>query len=214
MWILYYKSSNDDIDEALISRWLEQLPAAKRQSLQRRRQGDKQQLSLIGWQLLRYGMQLAGNASFDLQQLQFPEHGKPFVTGGWDFNISHSGNIVACAISQNGRIGIDVERHRDVEPQRFKRYFSDNELAWMGNNANRFIELWTQKEAVIKASGIGLKGLSQVITHDHLSASDAHGEWSLHKLDLDKDYSAHIAIDTETSIQHLEQINIKQLCED
>jgi len=214
MWILYYKSSNDDIDDAMVSDWLDQLPASKRQSLQRRQRSDKRQLSLIGWQLLRYGMLQAGNAAFSLQQLQFPKHGKPFVSGDWDFNLSHSGDVVACAITREGRIGIDVERHRDVDPQRFKRYFSTDELEWMGDDARRFIELWTQKEAVIKASGVGLKGLSKVITHNHLSASDEQGEWTLHKLELDKDYSAHVAIGTESSIQYLQQINIQQLCED
>ena len=214
MWILYYKSSNDDIDATLISRWLERLPEAKRQSLQRLQHSNKQQLSLIGWQLLRYGMHQAGNAAFSLQQLQFPEHGKPFIAGDWDFNLSHSGDIVACAISRQGRIGIDVERHRDVEPQRFKRYFSKDELEWMADDDKCFIELWTRKEAVIKASGIGLKGLSKVITQDNLTASDEQGEWYLHKLELDKDYSAHVAIDAEVSIQSLHQINIQQLRED
>jgi 4'-phosphopantetheinyl transferase len=212
MWILYYKSSNDDIDATQISAWLQQLPADKRARLQRLLRHEKQQLSLIGWQLLRFGMQQAGHSNFSLQQIEFPEHGKPRIPGDWDFNISHSGNLVACAFSQTGRIGIDVERHRDVEPQRFKRYFSSAELAWMGHDARRFIELWTQKEAVIKASGIGLKGLSKVVTQHGTSASDEQGEWFLHRLELDAAYSAHVAIDmARASIQQLQQVELQQL---
>ena len=212
MWILYYKSSNDDIDASLISDWIAQLPTDKGQRLQQRRQTDKKYLSLIGWQLLRYGMQQAGRTTFSLQQIEFPEHGKPFIPDEWDFNISHSGNLVACAFTRLGHIGIDVERHRPIEPQRFKRYFSEEELAWMGNDARRFIELWTQKEAVIKASGIGLKGLSKVITHHNMTAHDEQNEWFLHRLELDKNYSAHLAIDSASAcIQHLQQVDLTQL---
>ena len=212
MWILYYKSSNDDIDATRIAQWLEQLPASKRDSLQRRLQHDKQRLSLIGWQLLRYGMQQAGNTSFSLQQIEFPEHGKPYVPDQWDFNITHSGKLVACAFSRQGHIGIDVERHRDVEPQRFARYFSDDELAWMGHDAQRFVDLWTRKEAVIKASGIGLKGLSKVVTAQNMTAHDAQQQWYLHKLELDMDYCGHVAIDDASArIESVQEINLQQL---
>lgn len=212
MWILYYKYAGDDIDAGLISAWLEQLPADKRLRLQRRQHSDKQQLSLIGWQLLRYGMQQAGHTTFALQQIEFPEHGKPRIPDDWDFNISHSGNLVACALSRQGRIGIDVERHRDLEPQRFKRCFSTAELAWMGHDAGRFIDLWTRKEAVIKASGIGLKGLGKVVTQQNMTAHDEQGDWFLHKLELDSGYSAHVATDIASArIQQLQQVELLQL---
>ncbi|MFO7603570.1 MAG: 4'-phosphopantetheinyl transferase superfamily protein, partial [Gammaproteobacteria bacterium] len=211
-WILYYKSSHDDIDDGLIAAWLAQLPAAKRAHLQRRLQHDKQLLSLIGWQLLRYGMHQTGQTDFALQQIEFPEHGKPHIPGGWDFNLSHSGRLVACAFSREGRIGIDVEQHRQLVPQRFARYFSAAELAWMGDDSDRFIDLWTRKEAVIKASGIGLKGLRQVVTQADSMAHDSQGQWFLHKLELDSGYHAHVATDCAHSrIQHLQQVPLAQL---
>lgn len=214
MWILYYKSSHDDIDEALISEWLNQLPAKKRQSLQRRQQNDKKQLSLIGWQLLRYGMHMADNIDFTLQQVEFPENGKPHIPGDWDFNISHSGDLVVCAICSKGLIGIDVERHRDIDPQRFARYFTKEELAWMGDSAERFIELWTKKEAVIKASGIGLRGLSHVITGEDMTARDDRGNWCLSKLEVETGYSAHVATNqAENATQYLQQVKLEQLCQ-
>lgn len=215
MHILYYKSSDHDIDEAVISSWLAQLPNDKRQRLERLQVTKKRLLSLIGWQLLRYGMQLAGNKSFSLQQLRFPDHGKPTGIEGWDFNLSHSGDLVACGICREGRIGIDVEHKRQLEPQRFKRYFTAEELNWMGHNADRFIDLWTRKEAVIKASGIGLKGLSKVSTQSNLSAHDELGDWYLHRLELDDDYLAHAATDMPTAtIKHLQQISLAELVSD
>jgi len=214
MWILYYKSPNDDIDATRISQWQAQLPEQKRLAVQRRLRHDKRQLSLIGWQLLRYGMRQAGHSSFSLLQIAFPEHGKPQIPGDWDFNISHSGDIVTCAISQTGRIGIDVERHRELEPQRFKRYFSTDALAWMGHDAKRFIQLWTQKEAIIKASGVGLKGLSKVETQHGRTACDPQGDWFLHALTLDPDYSAHVATDIANAcVTSPQRIELQQLCD-
>jgi phosphopantetheinyl transferase len=82
----------------------------------------------------------------------------------------------------------------------------------MGHDADRFIDLWTRKEAVIKASGIGLKGLSKVSTQTNLSAHDEQGDWYLHRLDLDDDYIAHVATDRATaSIKDLQQISLAEL---
>ena len=212
MWILYYKSPTDDIDATCIADWLEQLPAGKREALQRRVHTEHQILSLIGWQLLRYGMQQVGNTDFSLQQIEFPEHEKPHLPGPWDFNISHSGQLVACAFTRQGHIGIDVERQRDVEPQRFARYFSSDELAWMGDDAERFVDLWTRKEAVIKASGIGLKGLSRVTTQHDMTAHDGQHAWYLHKLALAKNYTCHVATDDpHAKIESQQEVSIEKL---
>lgn len=79
------------------------------------------------------------------------------------FNVSHTRGLVACAIGRGAEIGVDVESidravdGRDV----VARYFSPGEVDLINacdadEQPTRFIELWTLKEAYIKAVGQGL----------------------------------------------------------
>jgi 4'-phosphopantetheinyl transferase len=77
------------------------------------------------------------------------------------FNLSHTRGLVACAVSTHSSVGIDVESTaRDVVPL-VHRYFHPSEAAHIdGYPAStrplRAIELWTLKEAFLKAVGAGL----------------------------------------------------------
>ena len=76
------------------------------------------------------------------------------------FNLSRTRGIVACAIAPGAEIGIDVETtnltfdYSDI----MSRYCTREEIAQIErcskrDRASRFIELWTLKEAYIKAMG-------------------------------------------------------------
>ena len=97
--------------------------------------------------------------------------GKPRITAaGSDrsvpaFNLSHTDGVVACAVSADRGIdvGVDVERiDRRVEALDLaQRYFSCSEIRALedcapADRAARFIDIWTLKEAFVKAVGDGL----------------------------------------------------------
>src|ERR1700688_1083797 len=74
------------------------------------------------------------------------------------FNLSHTHGLVACAVTRDGEVGVDVECVERVTDGRdiAERYFSTAELAQLdacpeNERAARFIELWTLKEAYLKA---------------------------------------------------------------
>jgi 4'-phosphopantetheinyl transferase len=78
------------------------------------------------------------------------------------FNLSHTRGLAACAVARSD-VGIDVEaldcRVRPLEIA--SRFFSAPEVAWLhecGDDERRvrFVELWTLKEAYVKAIGTGL----------------------------------------------------------
>ena len=79
------------------------------------------------------------------------------------FNISHTHGLVACAIAEDRMVGVDVEhvdRRVDI-PNLSRTVLSEAELMDLqghGGEAlrHRFFELWTLKEAHIKALGHGL----------------------------------------------------------
>jgi 4'-phosphopantetheinyl transferase len=84
------------------------------------------------------------------------------------FNISHSGNLLMVAFCQEHRVGIDVEQVRLVadELRLAEEFFSPGESKWISslNGARRraaFFKLWTCKEALVKASGIGLAEIKE-----------------------------------------------------
>lgn len=83
--------------------------------------------------------------------------GKPFLSdaGTLDFNLSHGGDWVAVALSRSGRIGIDVEAER---PRHFwdeiaRSFLAPEEIATA--SAIGYLEIWTAKEAALKAHGTG-----------------------------------------------------------
>jgi 4'-phosphopantetheinyl transferase len=79
------------------------------------------------------------------------------------FNLSHTRGLVACAVALAHDIGVDVEQvERRLDVQALARsVFSSEERAELDTlpseaHRGRFFELWTLKEAYIKAVGQGL----------------------------------------------------------
>lgn len=85
------------------------------------------------------------------------------------FNISHSGDAIAIGVLNQERItsknidfGVDIELFKSSRDHRViaKYYFSDRERFHLDQNDtdDLFYVYWTRKEALLKASGIGLLG--------------------------------------------------------
>lgn len=89
-------------------------------------------------------------------------YGKPFIEGSdLSFNLSDTKDALVIAIGRNGQIGVDVETmarnvdHRSVS----EHYFTLEEVELISASSDRkrrFLEFWTRKEAVLKASGVGI----------------------------------------------------------
>jgi 4'-phosphopantetheinyl transferase len=84
-------------------------------------------------------------------------------------SLSHVRGHVACALSRDHAIGVDVERMRDVQvlAEAVRPILAPEEsLALEGNGpevtADRLLRIWTLKEAFVKATGTGLGGLPDV----------------------------------------------------
>ena len=142
------------------------------------------------------------------------EHGKPFVAeaGYPQFNLSHSGRCVVYAFSADQAVGVDVEapgrRHSPLELA--ARFFAPAEaqaLAALAEDRQgaAFLQLWTSKEAVLKAMGHGLSfGLDRVrlrLDEGAHSASlqaidgaaDAPETWQLHRFESAPGYAGTLA---------------------
>ncbi len=100
------------------------------------------------------------------------EFGKPFIPGHpLHFNLSDTKDALLIAFSLENEIGADIETmNRTVDHQAVsEHYFTPEEIADITNTDDqkrRFLELWTRKEAVLKASGVGIMDDLRVLRVD------------------------------------------------
>jgi len=75
------------------------------------------------------------------------------------FNLSHSGRAMVLAVCRDHEVGVDLEwlRPRENYRQLAERYFTPEEVA-SATDLRSFYAIWTRKEAVLKALGLGLAG--------------------------------------------------------
>ena len=89
--------------------------------------------------------------------------GKPeLISGGLQFNLSHSGELAVIAISANTPVGVDIEQlSRIIDCEALIASFASprerDAFAALPQQDRRlaFFHWWTRKEAVIKATGVG-----------------------------------------------------------
>ncbi|MEU5210230.1 4'-phosphopantetheinyl transferase superfamily protein [Streptomyces sp. NPDC020742] len=91
-------------------------------------------------------------------------HGRPRLREGQlHASVSHSGGLIAVAVSTGAEMGVDVETVDPAKPARLaKRVLDPAELdrfqALPGDQRPQaFFRMWTRKEAVLKATGEGLR---------------------------------------------------------
>lgn len=85
--------------------------------------------------------------------------GRPTAPGGVHLAISHAGDVAVVALSTHGAVGVDVEPERELPAAALAaHWFDPGEADWVRRNPDGFLLLWTQKEAVGKALGTGLRG--------------------------------------------------------
>ena len=88
-------------------------------------------------------------------------NGKPILRGAvaeWGFNLSHAGSHAVAVLARGAAVGVDLEstrRKADIE-RLAGRVFSAPEQARVREGGREaFFQLWSQKEALMKALGCG-----------------------------------------------------------
>ena len=138
--------------------------------------------------------QSADYAGVVLGALRKNAQGAPLPSNGIHWSLSHKGTAVA-AVTASRPIGIDLEIVRPCNPGLYQRIADDREWALAGAvNPELFFRIWTAKEAVLKAVGQGLTGLSDcriheilddtrmIITYENTIWPVVHRWWQAHHL--------------------------------
>lgn len=138
------------------------------------------------------------------------------------FNISHSHELALYSFTRGDRIGIDLESerlHSDVI-EIARRFFTNNEAAYLASLSEKqqisaFLQIWTAKEAYLKATGEGITNslnkveiaiddaleVSLVAVGDNFSVAK---NWLMQKVFLAEDYLATVAVETKERSPNLD----------
>lgn len=118
---------------------------------------------LVQTVLAAYASLLPAAWRFETNRWGRPYIANPEAPPGLLFNLSHKPGVVTCLVGFDRDLGVDVE-HCAARPYLFdiaSRFFSPAEASALmalpeEDRVRRFYELWTLKEAYIKARGVGL----------------------------------------------------------
>jgi 4'-phosphopantetheinyl transferase len=153
-----------------------------------------------GWLRRTLGSYVGQKA--DGMEFEYGARGKPrlaprSVTNPVHFNLAHSGGLALLAVTRVAEVGVDVERVRTLKDAEgiADRFFSKRESAGLKALAaeqqpEAFFNLWTRKEAWLKATGEGIAESLSAVEVSFLAGEPAEvvslfgdaaagGDWSL-----------------------------------
>lgn len=143
--------------------------------------------SLIGEVLAKYAVSKETRPPLKDINIKHTDKGMPYIEGFPLFlSITHSHGLIAVAVSSSA-VGLDAEKIRDFSEGVARRMFTDRELDYIYNSADknkRFFHIWTLKESYVKAIGTGIsfpmKNLEFIIEDNKISFNlDNHSEFEI-----------------------------------
>jgi 4'-phosphopantetheinyl transferase len=144
------------------------LSASERERHKRYLVDDARDQYLLGRAMVRTALATVASVSAAQWVFGHNAHGRPHIEAPslrkpLHFNLSHAVGLVAVAVCDWAEIGIDVEnvKRRLSWENLAASYFSAGEQAVLAQTASdqrraRFFEIWTLREAYVKARGLGL----------------------------------------------------------
>jgi 4'-phosphopantetheinyl transferase len=142
------------------------------------------------------------NANPDQLRINKAEHGKPYLVDYPEvaFNLSHSADKLAIAITYNCELGIDIEQckpRKNLAALVDKCFGEEEKSYWQQlpehQQTQAFYQFWTRKEAFVKATGKGIAiGLKQCVINpfnpvELLRIPKGYGElneWRIQDIDM------------------------------
>ena len=160
-------------------------------------------------------------------QFQYGRHGKPLLSAhnsnALHFNLAHSDGIALAGVTRAGPLGLDIERIQVLEDmaELVKLFFSPRENSMfqeleLQQQLVAFFNLWTRKEAFLKATGEGISQYLKQVEVTFLPGErvrflklperfETAEKWTLKDLTVDSDFKAALAINLRDIRVHYDQ---------
>ena len=174
-----------------IARWTDELPEWRRKQVLAYKNDMGRRQSLLAYRLLCQGLR-EEYGIMEQPTFVYNEHGKPYIiiknekflnessvtsaerkiknVEGPHFSLSHCKEGVCCAISDKP-VGIDIESaNRKISDSVIRYSMNEGEQALIRESDDpqrTFLRLWTQKEAVLKRLGTGIRDDMRDILSDY-----------------------------------------------
>lgn len=154
-----------------IARWMDELPQWRREKVEAIRHDTGRRQSLLAYRLLCQGLREEYGIG-EPPAFVYGKHGKPFLHAPHStlhFSLSHCREAVACIIDERP-CGIDIEStDRKVSDSLIRYSMNEEEQAEIAHSIDKshtFLRLWTQKEAVLKLIGTGIRDTMKDVLAD------------------------------------------------
>lgn len=149
----------DKLNEDFIERCKEILPEWRKEQMLRIKHLPGRVQCAVAYFLVEF----CKNKNFPItarcDKWKYNEHGKPYFEDRNDlyFSISHCKSAVA-AVVDDEEVGVDIEEISRYRESLVRYVTNESEIMENGveGKAEKFIELWTKKEAVFKYLGTGI----------------------------------------------------------
>ena len=195
---VYFSAENTSLSK----QFLKKLSPLNQEKLAQFKQVSDQNRFLVSRLLLEFWLKKFDSSPVDLR---LNPSGKPFLPGNsCEFNLSHSGDMVLFSETADSPIGVDVEKIQLIDDyEAFRGIFHPLESSQFKSiaqekNSSKLIQTWVQKEAILKALGLGMQmEMSSIqINEDHRAVTlpnEFSSEWSLFNLKPCENHLAAIA---------------------
>jgi 4'-phosphopantetheinyl transferase len=167
---------------------------------------------IISHGVLRSLLAMYMNEEEDTLDFRISKYGKPSLPSLDDhrnihFNLSHSKDSFCFIFSPKSEVGIDIEFIQPYFEWRSlaKDFFNIDENNYLNSfdaeyQTREFYRLWTRKEAVLKAAGIGLSGMENM---------EAYDKFNIVSFEFGTEYIG--AFSTESAIQSYKFFDLNNL---
>ena len=144
------------------------------------------------------------------------KYGKAYISNHENihFNLSHSGKIVLCAISDR-EVGVDVEYiDHEIDLNIAKHYFYNEEYTSImksDNPSEEFFKYWVLKESYMKYTGLGMNlnlDSFEIIIKDKIRLKNDNANLKFNLFDIE-DYK--IGIASHYDVSDLIEVNVFEI---
>jgi 4'-phosphopantetheinyl transferase len=192
----FSKTDLSRFEDLLTAEELDRVRAAKTEMVQKTR--------LVARALLKAELALRTGIPARRLPLQLSPFGKPSLSSSsnWPvkFSLSYSQGWIVHAFSDRLEIGVDLEciNPNHMTWQLVQDMLTKDEQVIVAGlseakRATKFFELWTAKESVLKAAGVGFNGLDDLTLHNRESFSCLGQSWKTSPLTAPAGFASAVA---------------------
>jgi len=209
--MVFYCDGISSMTDKQFNSFFERMPEERQKKAMRYVRKEDRQLCVAAFALLEYALNVNG---YKIADYEFAEgkNGKPYLKNlPLEFNISHTSDAVACAVSQT-QTGVDVQAKVTKYEGVMNRVYCENEINLVLNSRNAvddFTKIWALKESFVKCIGTGIS--DHIEKYDFSSVVKNGGEIYGHNFSVLDCGGYVLAVCSENPTEKITKVSVDEL---